>query len=108
MRALTSGRRHPPAAPGIFRPGELCAWFVSLQQLDAFLAFARADEALAVRLKQPMDLTDLLELADQAGFQVEEADVIAAMVREEGALSDSDLQRRAGEEARKLRNFIPG
>ena len=81
---------------------------MSLQQLDAFLAFARADADLSVRLQQPMDLADLLSLAVQAGYQVEEADVIAAMVREDEKLSDQDLQRRAGEDARKLRNFIPG
>jgi predicted ribosomally synthesized peptide with nif11-like leader len=81
---------------------------VSLQQLDAFLAFARSDAELSLRLKQPMDLADLLALADQAGYQVEEVDVIAAMVREDDKLSDRDLQRRAAEEARKLRNFIPG
>jgi hypothetical protein len=34
--------------------------------------------------------------------------VIAAQVREEDRLSDQDLQRRAGEEARRLRHFIPG
>lgn len=81
---------------------------MSLQQLDAFLAFARGDADLSVRLQQPMDLADLLSLAVQAGYQVEEADVIAAMVREDEKLSDQDLQRRAGEDARKLRNFIPG
>lgn len=81
---------------------------VSLQQLDAFLAFARGDADLSVRLQQPMDLADLLSLAAQAGYAVEEADVIAAMVREDEKLSDQDLQRRAGEDARKLRNFIPG
>jgi predicted ribosomally synthesized peptide with nif11-like leader len=81
---------------------------VSLQQLDAFLAFARGDADLSVRLQQPMDLADLLSLAVQAGYAVEEADVIAAMVREDEKLSDQDLQRRAGEDARKLRNFIPG
>lgn len=81
---------------------------MSLQQLDAFLAFARGDADLSVRLQQPMDLADLLSLAVQAGYAVEEADVIAAMVREDEKLSDQDLQRRAGEDARKLRNFIPG
>lgn len=81
---------------------------MSLQQLDAFLAFARGDADLSVRLQQPMDLADLLSLAAHSGYAVEEADVIAAMVREDEKLSDQDLQRRAGEDARKLRNFIPG
>jgi hypothetical protein len=34
--------------------------------------------------------------------------VIAAQLREEERLSDTELQRRAGEEARRLRTFIPG
>jgi hypothetical protein len=32
--------------------------------------------------------------------------VIAAQVRQESSLSDTELQERAGVEARKLRNFI--
>jgi hypothetical protein len=47
-------------------------------------------------------------LAAGEGFAVEEADVIAAQLREEERLSDTELQRRAGEEARRLRTFIPG
>jgi hypothetical protein len=39
---------------------------------------------------------------------VSEHDVIAAQLREEAHLSDAELQRRAGEEARRLRSFIPG
>jgi hypothetical protein len=34
--------------------------------------------------------------------------VIAAQQREEARLSDAELQHRAGEEARRLRHFIPG
>ncbi|MGA0989587.1 MAG: bacteriocin [Vulcanococcus sp.] len=68
---------------------------MSLQQLDE-------------RLKAPMELAELLGWAAELQFQVEEADVIAAMVREDEQLSDAELQHRAGEEARKLRNFIPG
>jgi len=81
---------------------------VSLEQLDAFLAHARSQPQLAERLQQPLDLEDLLALAASEGFAVQEADVIAAQVREEDTLSDQDLQRRAGEEARRLRHFIPG
>lgn len=81
---------------------------VSLQQLDAFLAYARSQPQMAERLKAPMDLAELLGWAAECQFQVEEADVIAAMVREDEQLSDAELQHRAGEEARKLRNFIPG
>ena len=81
---------------------------MSLQQLDAFLQYARSMPELAERLKTPMDHPDLLRWAAECQFQVEESDVIAAMVREDDQLSDAELQQRAGEEARKLRNFIPG
>lgn len=84
---------------------------MSLQQLDAFLAHAEGNPELARRLHDhanPLDLEAFLALARQAGFAVEEADVIAAQIRAEETLSDAELQRRAGEEARRLRHFIPG
>lgn len=81
---------------------------MSLEQLDAFLAHARQQPQLAMRLQQPLDLEDLLQIAQTEGFAVQEQDVIAAQLREEERLSDQDLQRRAGEEARRLRSFIPG
>jgi len=84
---------------------------MSLQQLDAFLAFARQQPDLAERLHDPADPLDLeafLALAHAHGFALEEADVIAAQLRAEEELSDEELQRRAGEEARRLRHFIPG
>jgi predicted ribosomally synthesized peptide with nif11-like leader len=84
---------------------------MSLEQLDAFLAHARGDAALDRRLhdsSDPPDLENFLAMARGAGFAVEEADVIAAQQRAEAALSDEELQARAGEEARHLRHFIPG
>jgi predicted ribosomally synthesized peptide with nif11-like leader len=81
---------------------------LSLDQLDAFLAHARSHPPLAQRLEQPLDLEELLALAAAEGFAVQEADVIAAQLRQEEQLSDQELQRRAGEEARRLRSFIPG
>lgn len=81
---------------------------MSLDQLDAFLAHARGDAALARRLDGPQDLEVFLALAREAGFVVEENDVIAAQQRAEAELSDQELQRRAGEEARRLRHFIQG
>ena len=84
---------------------------MSLNQLDAFLAHAERDPELTRRLHdhaEPLDLEAFLALARQAGFSVEEADVIAAQIRAEETLSDAELQRRAGEEARRLRHFIPG
>ena len=81
---------------------------MSLAQLDAFLAHARATPELAERLQRPLALEELLELAASQGFALQESDVIAAQVREEERLSDAELQRRAGAEARRLRSFIPG
>lgn len=84
---------------------------MSLEQLDAFLAHARGIPDLDRRLhdhQDPLDLSGFLAMAHAAGFEVEEADVIAAQERQEEELSDAELQRRAGEEARRLRHFIPG
>ena len=80
---------------------------MSLQQLDAFLAHARERPALAQRLREPLELPELLELAAAEGFAVLEDDVIAAQVREEQALDATELQRRAGLDARRLRTFLP-
>jgi len=79
---------------------------VSLEQLDAFVTAARQDPQLQVQLEQPLELNQFLALARGAGYAVDETDVIAAQARAEQALSDQELQRRAGEEARKLRHFI--
>jgi predicted ribosomally synthesized peptide with nif11-like leader len=82
---------------------------MSLHQLDAFLAHAEGDHELARRLHDhtnPLDLEAFLALARQAGYSVEEADVFAAQRRAEETLSDAELQRRAGDEARRLRHFI--
>lgn len=81
---------------------------MSLEQLDAFLAHARSQPDLADQLRQPLDAQDLLALAQAHGFALEEADLFAAQRREEERLSSGELQRRAGEEARRLRSFIPG
>ncbi|EDY37974.1 conserved hypothetical protein [Cyanobium sp. PCC 7001] len=79
---------------------------MSLEQLDAFLALARSREELAKRLAEPLELADFLALARGSGYGVDEADVLAAQQRQEAQLSDAELQRRAGEEARRLRHFI--
>ena len=79
---------------------------MSLAQLDAFVAAARQDPQLQSQLDQQLELSDFLALARAAGYAVDEADVIAAQARAEQELSDQELQRRAGEEARKLRHFI--
>ena len=79
---------------------------MSLEQLDAFVVAARQEPQLQAQLEQPLELGAFLALARGAGYAVDEADVIAAQARAEQALSDQELQRRAGEEARKLRHFI--
>lgn len=84
---------------------------MSLEQLDAFLAHSRGRPELDARLHaqgDPLDLEAFLALARSEGFAVEEADVLAALQREEANLSDAELQGRAAAEARRLRHFIPG
>ena len=81
---------------------------MSLEQLDAFLAYARTSAELSPQFQQPLTVERLLTLAASHGFDVQEGDVVAAQMREEERLSDAELQRRAGQEARRLRTFIPG
>lgn len=84
---------------------------MSLEQLDAFLAHASRRPEIDGRLhnrQEPLELDAFLALARGAGFDVTPADLLAAQERSEGALSDQELQRRAGEEARRLRHFIHG
>ena len=81
---------------------------MSVEQLDAFLAHSRLQPELHGQLHGGVDLDTFLALAHSAGFSVDENDVIAAQQRAEADLSDTELQRRAGDEARRLRHFIPG
>ncbi len=84
---------------------------VSLEQLDSFLRYAKTSAELQHRLSDPaapLEVAEFLSLARDHGFAVDEKDVIAAQQRAEDELSDAELQRRAGEEARRLRHFIPG
>jgi len=101
--------RHP--GPPLAKTGRNSKTVMSLNQLDGFLAHAEGHPELASRLHDhanPLDLEAFLALAREAGYTVEEADVIAAQIRAEESLSDAELQRRAGEEARRLRHFITG
>ena len=81
---------------------------MSLDQLDRFLAHARQRPELQSQLHEPLELPAFLALAREAGFAVEASDVIAAQQRAEADLSDEELQQKAGQEARRLRHFIPG
>jgi len=81
---------------------------LSLQQLDAFLLQASLQPQLQARLNEPLELADFLMLARGEGYAVEETDLLEAREREESQRSASELQQRAGDDARRLRNFIPG
>ncbi|APD48818.1 MULTISPECIES: Nif11-like leader peptide family RiPP precursor [unclassified Synechococcus] len=81
---------------------------MSLQQLDAFLLQASLQPQLQARLNEPLELADFLMLARGEGYAVEETDLLEAREREESQRSASELQQRAGDDARRLRNFIPG
>jgi predicted ribosomally synthesized peptide with nif11-like leader len=84
---------------------------MSLTELDAFLAHARSQSDLLARLQDetsPLEISDFLQLAHAEGFPISESDVIAAQQRQESLLSDAELQRRAGVEARRLRHFLHG
>lgn len=89
----------PPLAP------------MSLTELDAFLEHARGRSDLQARLRDPdspLELSDFLKLAQAEGFAITESDVIEAQQRQDSFLSDEELQRRAGTEARRLRHFLHG
>jgi predicted ribosomally synthesized peptide with nif11-like leader len=84
---------------------------MSLTELDAFLAHARSHSDLLARLQDetsPLEISDFLQLAHAQGFPISETDVIEAQQRQESLLSDDELQRRAGVEARRLRHFLHG
>lgn len=81
---------------------------MSLELLDAFVSQARVRPELAARLAEPLDLEAFLALAASEGFELQPEDVIAAQQREQDRLSDAELQRQAGDEARRLRNFVYG
>jgi predicted ribosomally synthesized peptide with nif11-like leader len=81
---------------------------MALNQLDAFLELARSQPELAQSLAQPLTLEDFLQLAKAEGFVLSEQDVFEAQARADSQRSDAELQAQAGEEARRLRSFIPG
>jgi len=99
-----------PRGKGLERNG-IALDVMGLEQLDAFLTYARQRPELQRQLQDqsnPLDLADFLALARGAGFELIEADVIAAQVRQDEQLSDAELQGQAAREARRMRNFIRG
>ena len=81
---------------------------MSIEDLDRLLARRKTDPELALQLQQPLSLDEFLELAQQHGLEVTEADVFAAQQRDEKDCSAAELQQRMGDEVRRLRHFIPG
>ena len=81
---------------------------MSTKDLDRLLALTEEDPLLDKQLEDAIEVEQFLELAQDRGLDVTEADLFAAQQRDEGSLSAVELQRRMAEESRRLRHFIQG
>ena len=81
---------------------------MSLDDLDRLLAMRAQDEALRIRLSQPIEPATLKQLAEERGLSVDDDDIIAAQQRADQERSAAELQAQQGEDARRLRHFIHG
>ena len=81
---------------------------MSIKDLDRLLALREEDPLLDKQLEDTIEVEQLLELAQDHGLDVTEADLFAAQQRDEDSLPAEELQRRMAEEARRLRHFIQG
>ena len=81
---------------------------MSIKDLDRLLALRKEDPLLDKQLEDAIEVEQFLELAQDHGLDVTEADLFAAQQRDEGSLSAEELQRRMAEESRRLRHFIQG
>lgn len=81
---------------------------MSLEDLDRLLAMRAEDDALRLRLSEPVELATLKQLAQERGLTIQEDDILAAQHRADQARSAADLQANHGNEARRLRHFIHG
>ncbi|KZR69671.1 Nitrogen fixation protein of unknown function [Prochlorococcus marinus str. MIT 1313] len=81
---------------------------MSIKDLDRLLALRKEDPLLDKQLEDAIEVEQFLELAQDRGLDVTEADLFAAQQRDEGSLSAEELQRRMAEESRRLRHFIQG
>ena len=81
---------------------------MSLDDLDRLLAMRAQDEALRMRLSQPIEPATLKQLAEERGLSVDDDDIIAAQQRADQERSAAELQAQQGEDARRLRHFIHG
>ena len=81
---------------------------MSIKDLDRLLALRKEDPLLDKQLEDAIEVEQFLELAQDHGLDVTEADLFAAQQRDEGSVRAEELQRRMAEEARRLRHFIQG
>ena len=81
---------------------------MSIKDLARLLALRKEDPLLDKQLEDAIEVEQFLELAQDRGLDVTEADLFAAQQRDEGSLSAEELQRRMAEESRRLRHFIQG
>lgn len=81
---------------------------MSLEDLDRLLAMRADDDALRLRLSEPVEPATLKQLAQERGLTILEEDILAAQHRADQARSAADLQAQQGSDARRLRNFIHG
>ncbi|KZR74712.1 Nif11-like leader peptide family natural product precursor [Prochlorococcus marinus] len=81
---------------------------MSIKDLDRLLALREEDPLLDKQLEDAIEVEQFLELAQDRGLDVTEADLFAAQQRDEGSLPAEELQRRMAEESRRLRHFIQG
>ena len=81
---------------------------MSLQDLDQLLDSRQQDPALAEQLAQPLQVEELISLANSRGLTITEDDVFQAQQREQTKASAADLQQQMAPESRRLRHFIPG
>ena len=81
---------------------------MSLDDLDRLLAMRAQDEALRIRLSEPIEPATLQQLAEERGLSVDDDDIIAAQQRADQERSAAELQAQQGEDARRLRHSIHG
>ncbi|KZR76631.1 Nif11-like leader peptide family natural product precursor [Prochlorococcus marinus] len=81
---------------------------MSIKDLDRLLALREEDPLLDKQLEDAIEVEQFLELAQERGLDVTEADLFTAQQRDEGSLPAEELQRRMAEESRRLRHFIQG
>ena len=74
---------------------------MSLDDLDRLLAMRAQDEALRIRLSQPIEPATLQQLAEERGLSVDDDDIIAAQQRADQERSAAELQAQQGEDARR-------